>query len=361
MVDHLLSSGPSLLVLLYTFRCRMPAAAVSDCLPAFLSAVTQPVLIAADEQMDEAPCPARTRLRKLLFGEHPLARPIPGRAGALDLAKVHQDVMAIGAPLVVVAGPEALVSQALEVLKSRLPASAAEPARTMKREAPPMEVFSVGGVNLRAASVAARARVAAGGVAASRTEPAAAAERVLVELFGPGSASVLQRTLCTDIGIDCGLEAAYEGYQDCGLWQVRLDLDTEWVATAESLVRELVELTAAGRLDETAFLAVRAAARDRAVAKACDVSLASYRVALAALDGGMPSDPVQSLEQVTPEELASAAARVLREGGVPQPTAGGGRRLPVQVDRHRRERPGHPPDPPELHAHPDRWVVRTGG
>ncbi|MEU7058750.1 insulinase family protein [Streptomyces sp. NPDC046197] len=310
-----------------TFQCRMPAAAVADCLPLFLTAVTRPALGTYGEVPGEAPgeepCAARTRLRELLFGEHPLARPTSrrggapasGRGGTPDLSAVHRDVMASGAPVVVVAGPETLVPQALGVLEApegSLPESAPGSQAVMKREAPPMETVSSGGVNLRAAGAAARARVAAGGITAARRAPASAAARVLAELFGPGDASLLRSTLYTDIGIDCELEATYEGYQDCGLWQTRLDLDTDWVATAESLVRELLEFIASGRLDEAAFQAARAAARERAGAEASDVPLASYRAALAALDGGEPEDLVLGVGRVTPGELASAAARVLR-------------------------------------------------
>ncbi|WP_369173390.1 insulinase family protein [Streptomyces sp. R28] len=294
-----------------TFRCCLPPGAVADCLPVFLEAVARPSLTVVNEQPYDARGSARSKLREMLFAGHPLARPIPSHSGTPELSKVHQDVLASGTPVVVVAAPETLVPGALEALKSALP-QASEPACGVKREAPPTEVFSIGGLNLRAAAESARARVAAGGIAAARTEPAALALAVLTELFGDGEASVLWHTLNTDFGIRCVLEATYEGYQDCGLFQVELDLDTEWVATAESLIRELLELTAAGRLGEAAFLTARTAACERASAEASDVPLASYRAAIEALDGSVPGDRAQRLEQVTPEGLASAAARVLR-------------------------------------------------
>ncbi|MFI6011956.1 hypothetical protein ACIBAG_24605 [Streptomyces sp. NPDC051243] len=304
-----------------TFRCRMPAATVAVCLPAFLEAVTGPVSGRPDEDATDAPCPAEARLRELLFGDHPLARPLYGPGGTSDLARAHREVMASGTPVVVVAGPDGVVRDALALLRGRLPEPGAAPGG-MKREAPSTEFSSVGGVNLRAAAGASRARMVAGGIGVARTEPASAAARVLVELFGPGSASVLRRTLRTDIGIDCDLEAVYEGYQDCGLWWLRLGLDTLWVATVESLVRELLEVTAAGRLDESAVLSARAAACERAAAEASDPPLASYRAALAALDGAGRDEAVRDgagrdeavrrLERVTPHHVASAASRVLR-------------------------------------------------
>ncbi|MFF2773854.1 insulinase family protein [Streptomyces sp. NPDC058052] len=304
------------------FRCRMPLDAAEDCLPAFLAAVADPAPAAGGDRPQggdphgEDPADARraahAMLRELLFADHPLARTASGRSGTPGPTAPHGDVPELGTPVVVVAAPDGRASAVLEILEKALPGESA-PAGPDGREAPPLEVFSTGGLNLRSAAGAARARVAAGGIAAARTDRAAvAALRVLAELLGDGAGSALRRTLNTDVGIDCAPEATYEGYQDCGLFQVELDLDTADVAIVESLVRELLELTAAGRLGEAAFLAARTAAADRAAAEASDVPLASYRAAVEALDGDGAGDPAGRPERVTREELASAAAGVLR-------------------------------------------------
>ncbi len=157
--------------------------------------------------------------------------------------------------------------------------------------------------------------MAAGGQGPARTDASAPAFAVLAELCGASEGSLLGRTLSTDLAVDCSLEAQYVGYSDSGLVRLELELATDHVALTESVVREVLELIAGGRLQETALLTARAAAHARARAEAADPALGSYRAAMRLIDGEGGDDRgewAQRLSQVTGAEVARAARAVLR-------------------------------------------------
>ncbi|MFK0262664.1 M16 family metallopeptidase [Streptomyces angustmyceticus] len=315
-----------------TLRCRMPADGVAECLPVFLAAIVRPTLTdalcraARDESAaayaatDTAGRRARDRLRELLFGAHPLGRPSGGAADvpgwqAAALRALYQDLLAGGAPVLVLAGPETAVPAALDGLAAGLPPLSADGCRASRREAPGGEVPSSGGVNLRAEDGGPRARVAAGGQGPARTDASAPAFAVLAELCGASEGSLLRRTLSTDLAVDCSLDAQYVGYSDSGLVRLELELATDDVALTESVLREVLELLAGGGLQETALLTAREAAHARARAEAADPALGSYRAAMRLIDGeggDARSEWAQRLSQVTAADVARAARAVLR-------------------------------------------------
>ncbi|WP_033818184.1 insulinase family protein [Kitasatospora sp. MBT63] len=325
-----------------TLRCRVSVDGLGDCLPVFLTAVARPTLtdarcLVAHRELSElraagpsARARASRRLRELLFGSHPLGHSVDGSAElpALDAAQLltlRQELLAVAAPVVVLACPPSVVPAALELLAGGLPPVAAIGSGTGGRRAPVAEVFSDGGINLRAADGGPRAWVAAGGHAPARTAPEAAAFGVLAEVCGGAEGSLLRRTLYEDFALECTVAAEYLGYGDCGLWQLELELDTEAVALTEAAVREVLELVANGRLPEPSFRAALAAARTAAATEAADPVLRSVRAAVESIDdapgqgagerdGGEPGagDWAGRLARVTAPDVALAAKQVLR-------------------------------------------------
>ncbi|MFE4967609.1 hypothetical protein [Streptomyces sp. NPDC056660] len=207
------------------FRCRMPPPAVGACVPVFVAAVTHPLPPPAQPPPAPpapppgalwpgagAPCAATARVRRLLFGDHPLVRTADQEPDSVpELTPAYCRMLSSGAPSVVVAGDGTLVPQALQALSTCLPKAghAGEPVTRTPPSLAPVSTapVSTGGVNLLATGGGARARIAVGGLLGGTAEPDASAARVLVELFGPGTASLLRETLRTDLDMPCELEA----------------------------------------------------------------------------------------------------------------------------------------------------------